>query len=175
MREKPGRKGRIRDCRRPAGLCSCDVSASTVSDIWTRRENGEAVPMAKSCPKCWTGLGCKATASNHRRGRRRVLCECVPPSGPGRTPSGFGSHCSFVEPAAAPTRRQFPCVFVRQGKTLAHTRTPNQTTNMKPSLLQFTCAAGLICAAALAADDAAALAGKWSAKKVNDEGQKYTQ
>jgi len=46
---------------------------------------------------------------------------------------------------------------------------------MKPSLLQFTCAAGLICAAALAADDAAALAGKWSAKKVNDEGQKYTQ
>src|SRR5690242_2102299 len=52
---------------------------------------------------------------------------------------------------------------------------PNQTTDMKPSLLPFTFAAGLICAFTVAADDAAALAGKWSAKKVNDEGQKYTQ
>ena len=46
---------------------------------------------------------------------------------------------------------------------------------MKPSPLWFSCIAGLLCAATLMADDADLLAGKWSVKKVNDEGQKYTQ
>ncbi len=46
---------------------------------------------------------------------------------------------------------------------------------MKPSLLCFSCTASLLCAATLVADDAGLLAGKWSVKKVNDEGQKYTQ
>ena len=46
---------------------------------------------------------------------------------------------------------------------------------MKPSLLCFGCTASLLCAVTLVADDADLLAGKWSVKKVNDEGQKYTQ
>jgi len=46
---------------------------------------------------------------------------------------------------------------------------------MKPPLLSFGCIASLLCVATLVADDAALLAGKWSVKKVNDEGQKFTQ
>jgi hypothetical protein len=46
---------------------------------------------------------------------------------------------------------------------------------MKSSLLCFAFAASLLFASTAPADDAAALAGKWSFKKVNDEGQKYTQ
>ena len=46
---------------------------------------------------------------------------------------------------------------------------------MKAPLLYFTVAASLLFAATLVADDAQLLAGKWSVKKVNDEGQKYTQ
>src|SRR6266404_4164969 len=46
---------------------------------------------------------------------------------------------------------------------------------MKPSVLYCTFAVSLLCAVKLVADDAAALCGKWSVKKVNDEGQKYTQ
>jgi hypothetical protein len=46
---------------------------------------------------------------------------------------------------------------------------------MKPSLLYSSCTAGLLCAATLVADDADLLTGKWSVKKVNEEGQKYTQ
>ena len=46
---------------------------------------------------------------------------------------------------------------------------------MKPSVLYCTFTASLLCAARLGADDSAALCGKWSVKKVNDEGQKYTQ
>ena len=46
---------------------------------------------------------------------------------------------------------------------------------MKAPLLYFTVAASLLFAATLVADDAELLAGKWSVKKVNDEGQKYTQ
>src|SRR6266704_2056966 len=43
---------------------------------------------------------------------------------------------------------------------------------MKPSVLYYTFAASLLCTVNLVADDAAALCGKWSVKKVNDEGQK---
>ena len=46
---------------------------------------------------------------------------------------------------------------------------------MKAPLLYFTVAASLLFTATLVADDAELLAGKWSVKKVNDEGQKYTQ
>src|SRR5262245_32292243 len=46
---------------------------------------------------------------------------------------------------------------------------------MKPLLLCVSCIASLLCATTLVADDAGSLAGKWSVKKVNDEGQKYTQ
>ena len=46
---------------------------------------------------------------------------------------------------------------------------------MKPPLLSFSCIASLLCAATLVANDADSLSGKWSVKKVNDEGQKYTQ
>ena len=46
---------------------------------------------------------------------------------------------------------------------------------MKPSLLQITLVASLFLNVGGVTDDAGLLAGKWSAKKVNDEGQKYTQ
>jgi len=46
---------------------------------------------------------------------------------------------------------------------------------MKPSVLYYAFAASLLCTVNLVADDAAALCGKWSVRKVNDEGQKYTQ
>src|SRR5260370_3808324 len=46
---------------------------------------------------------------------------------------------------------------------------------MKPSVLYSTFAASLLCTVKLVADDAAALCGKWSVRKVNVEGQKYTQ
>src|SRR5436190_1141587 len=46
---------------------------------------------------------------------------------------------------------------------------------MKPSFLCYSCILGLFCTPRLLAGDAELLAGKWSVKKVNDEGQKYTQ
>jgi len=46
---------------------------------------------------------------------------------------------------------------------------------MKASLLYFTVAASLFFTSTLLAAEADLLAGKWSVKKVNDEGQKYTQ
>jgi len=46
---------------------------------------------------------------------------------------------------------------------------------MKPSFLHLAFASGLLVAAGVVADDADLLTGKWSVKKVNDEGQKYTQ
>ncbi len=46
---------------------------------------------------------------------------------------------------------------------------------MKPSVLHFTFAVILLSATLAPADDSAALAGKWSIKKVNEQGQKYTQ
>ncbi len=46
---------------------------------------------------------------------------------------------------------------------------------MKSTLFHFAAAASLLFSATALADDATALAGKWSVKKVNDEGQKYTQ
>jgi hypothetical protein len=46
---------------------------------------------------------------------------------------------------------------------------------MKLVLLNFSCAAAVLAATAVFADDAELLAGKWSVKKVNDQGQNYTQ
>ena len=46
---------------------------------------------------------------------------------------------------------------------------------MKKSLFTLSFAATLLAAATLHADDAAQLAGKWSVKKTNDQGDKYTQ
>jgi hypothetical protein len=46
---------------------------------------------------------------------------------------------------------------------------------MKSSLLYFTFAAGLLFASTALADDATALVGRWSFKKVNDDGQKSTR
>src|SRR6266699_1288634 len=46
---------------------------------------------------------------------------------------------------------------------------------MKRSILRFSCILSLLCAPGLFAGDADLLAGKWSVKKVNDEGKKYTQ
>jgi hypothetical protein len=46
---------------------------------------------------------------------------------------------------------------------------------MKASLVYFTAAASLFFTSSLVAAAADMLAGKWSVKKVNDEGQKYTQ
>ena len=46
---------------------------------------------------------------------------------------------------------------------------------MKNSLFTLSFAATLFAAATLHADDAAQLAGKWSVKKTNDQGDKYTQ
>src|SRR5438445_1580237 len=58
--------------------------------------------------------------------------------------------------------------------TYAH-RHPNQPTGMKAPRLHVTFTAVFLFTATLSADDAELLAGKWSVKKVNDEGQKYTQ
>src|SRR6185503_17073597 len=68
--------------------------------------------------------------------------------------------------------RQFTCLSLRPMKTLPNT---NPASSMKPPILCFSCIAGLLCVSTLVADDAGLLAGKWSVKKVNDEGQKYTQ
>ena len=46
---------------------------------------------------------------------------------------------------------------------------------MKTSRLYFSFAVSLLFTASVLADDADRLAGKWSVKKVNAEGQKYTQ
>ena len=46
---------------------------------------------------------------------------------------------------------------------------------MQPLLLNVTIAATLFTAATLRGDDMDLLTGKWSIKKVNDEGQNYTQ
>jgi hypothetical protein len=46
---------------------------------------------------------------------------------------------------------------------------------MKRALLTIVFTASLFAAASLRADDAASLGGKWSVKKTNDRGDKYTQ
>ncbi len=46
---------------------------------------------------------------------------------------------------------------------------------MKRTLFTIVFAASLFTAVSLRADDAASLAGKWSVKKTNDQGEKYTQ
>jgi len=46
---------------------------------------------------------------------------------------------------------------------------------MKPPSLCCNCILSLICATSLRAGDAELLAGKWSVRKANDEGQKYAQ
>src|SRR5207245_11489482 len=68
--------------------------------------------------------------------------------------------------------RQFTCLSLLPMNTLTK---HNPVDGMKPPLLSFGCIASLLCVATLVADDAALLAGKWSVKKVNDEGQKFTQ
>ena len=52
---------------------------------------------------------------------------------------------------------------------------PNSAILMKRALLTIVFTASLFAAASLRADDAASLGGKWSVKKTNDRGDKYTQ
>src|SRR5206468_5315042 len=59
--------------------------------------------------------------------------------------------------------------------TKVHRQTTHSTITMRCSLARVAVLLFLTGSTVLAVDDLSALAGKWTVKKVNDEGQSYTQ
>jgi len=101
--------------------------------------------------------------------------------------SGFERVCSvqkWEQAARTPVLRAGPSCAWRFGREVTRlTRlawaaimsgTKNHP-NMKRLLFSNSFAIVLLSSAALAADDLGSLAGKWSVKKLNDQGQNYTQ